>query len=87
MVASLFWKRIERSSYGKMLLFKLALFRAAYRSRVEKKTSLSKLYHIYSTMIKFGTFESDINKIQNIHKSRDTSFDFCCYLYFFTENN
>ena len=52
-------------------------FRGYSSMRRAKWSLLRKIFHAYSTMIKFGTVIPYLRKTQKIYKSRDTSLDFC----------
>ena len=51
-----------------------------------QKGPLSKICHIYPTLMKIDTVISSLNKIQKIHKSLDTLLEFCWHQCFFTED-
>ena len=52
-----------------------------------KKDPLSKIYHIYLTMIKLGAIIPYLKKTQKIYESRDTPVSFCWCQHLFTEKN
>ena len=49
-------------------------------------TPLSKICQTYPILRKLGAVIPYLKKIQKIHKSRDTHFEFCWHQHFFTEN-
>ena len=68
-----------------LTLFRMGLFEDAH-GWVAQKGTLSKICHIYPTLMKIGTVIPYLNKIQKIHKSLDTLIEFCWHQYFFTED-
>ena len=53
---------------------------------IKKTLPLPKICHTYLTVMKLGAGIPYLKKIQKIHKSRDTSLEFCWHQHFFTEN-
>ena len=52
----------------------------------EGEAKLPKIFHVYLTMMKLGTFMPYLKKTPKIYKSRDTHHLFCCHQHLFIEN-
>ena len=81
-----FFKALIYENYT-LTVLTIGFFRAAHGWGVFCAPSpLPKIRHRYPTMMKLGTVIPYLRKIQKIHKSHDTSLEFCLHQHFFTGN-
>ena len=80
----IFKRAIERSNLS-LTLFRMGFFGAAHGwgGGGAFCPPLLKIRHTYSTVMKLGTVIPYLRKIQKMHKSRDTSLQFCWHQQFF----